>query len=114
MSWGDFKNLFLTHRHRLELRFIEDNNEDSYRYRYLVKATQKTSSFYKLIAWNEVFINLNKTQWNGQRTFERNRLFVGTKLNFESIDVEVGYLNQFIPRSQSDTSEHLFTTYIMF
>lgn len=82
-----------THRFRLEERFF--SNEFGLRARYFI-AVQKplgnkniTNNGTYFSAYNELFINLNKTP------FDRNRLYAGVGLGInESIRVETGYMIQ--------------------
>lgn len=106
----------LSHRARLEGRFLEGVSQDNAgRFRYLLRADQIQFSSWGLIVWDEVFINLNKTKWNGDNSFERNRFFIGLKKLFlESNHLEVGYLNQTVPRKTEDTSEHILALYLFF
>lgn len=100
-------SLKISHRARLEFRDLEDLNNDGYRFRYLLRFDHQK----KYILWNESFLNLNKTTWNGDRAFERNRLFLGLSFKDSLYNIEMGYLNQFVPRSV-DVTEHLFVVYL--
>lgn len=102
-------NLLL--RSRLELREIEENDDESLRYRLMLRTSTAINSNLDLVVWDEPFINLTKEQWTGNRAFDRNRLFVGLRKKFQNFSIETGYLNQFIPRD-SDISEHLFVFYV--
>lgn len=92
-----FKNKFgsnsLTHRFRLEERFF--SKDFGLRARYFI-ALQKplwnknsTRNITYFSAYNELFVNINKTQ------FDRNRLYAGIGFGKnESIRVETGYMLQ--------------------
>ena len=57
---------------------------------------------------NEAFVNLsNRDDLNG-KFFDQNRAYlaVGWRLN-PSTDIEIGYLNQWINRHQTDTVNHV-------
>jgi hypothetical protein len=114
-NYGNFAGFKLSHRARLEARFLEDIDEDGSRFRYLLRADQLNFKKYGLVLWNELFVNLNKTQWNGNDSMDRNRLFIGVKKKiFDSNRIEFGYLNQYVPRDSGDSSEHVLTLYLFF
>ncbi len=104
----------LTHRLRLEQRFIETNTDDvfSNRIRYFLRSVlplnpQSNTKFNNglfIALQNEVFINLqNKEKLNGH-TFDQNRAYLamGYRLN-PKMDIEVGYLNQAIKGQTNHT-----------
>lgn len=113
---GDFP---LTHRLRLEQRFIErasgdDVYSDRLRYfgRLLVSLNASGRSPFTqgnyLAVQNEVFLNMSgRGDLNGQ-LFDQNRAYValGRRLS-ATRDFEVGYLNQFIKGRRSDTLNHV-------
>lgn len=104
-QYGNFLNAKFSSRSRLEARFIEDDSDDAARFRYLLRMDKNT-----FIAWNEVFLNLTNDDWTGNRTFDRNRLFLGFKKEYADWRIEYGYLNQFVPRKK-DVMEHIATVY---
>ena len=63
------------------------------------------------MAWDEVFIHLNDTNWGADGGFDQNRLFLGFgwKRDLTSrCRVEAGYLNQHVNRSgRTDVANHL-------
>lgn len=95
----------LTHRFRLEQRFIGQLSEDvfSQRLRYFLRAQMPLkntdgapfSSGAFLALQNEVFLHLqNKDKLNGY-LFDQNRAYVALGYRFNpAIDLEAGYLNQ--------------------
>lgn len=113
---GDFP---LTHRLRLEQRFIErasggDVYSDRLRYfgRLLVPlkasgGTPFTQGNY-LAVQNEVFLNLTGRGDLNRQLLDQNRAYVafGRRLSAK-LDFEVGYLNQFINGRSSDTLNHV-------
>lgn len=99
-------NFQFSSRSRLEYRNLEDSDDNSLRLRLLLRADYKDYIF-----WNEIFMNLTKDEWTGDRSFERNRLFIGHKLSVFDSKVEFGYLNQYIPREESRISEHVLVLY---
>jgi hypothetical protein len=113
-----FKNIWQTNnisiRNRLEGRDIEDNKANSIRFRSQLRWARPINSLYDIVAWDEPFVNLTHERWTGDRFFERNRIFLGTRIKFEQISFEVGYMNQYTPRSTGNTSEHILTLYTFF
>jgi hypothetical protein len=69
-------------RSRMEFRMLEDSPDDSLRFRYQLRGQQALTPLLDLVVWDEPFINLTKDEWTGERTFERNRFFIGTHLPF--------------------------------
>jgi hypothetical protein len=101
-------------RSRLEYRNLEDNDDDSLRFRYLVRYLHGLKGSNSLLIWDEPFLNLTSDKWTGERSFDRNRFFIGLRFPVLGMDVEAGYLNQFIPRSNRDTMEHLALLYVYY
>jgi hypothetical protein len=120
------KSIFVSHRFRLEQRFISksvvQNNElrndgsvYANRFRYFFRNVlpfhqQKTFSKGMFAALqNEVFVNIgNKANVNG-KFFDQNRLYLalGYRLH-SSFDIETGYLNQYINgRNGAFTNNHV-------
>lgn len=101
-----WKGATLSHRLRLEQRFIERQTDDlfSQRFRYffrLVQPLQKQEGAFTKGVFaalqNELFFNLkNKEQLNGS-LFDQNRAYLAVGYRFsKAFDVEAGYLNQTI------------------
>ena len=97
-----------SHRVRLEFRDLEDNDDEAYRFRYLVRYSKE-----KLLIWNELFLNLKKTSWNGNKLTDRNRLFIGTHKKNEKFSYDIGYLNQFVDRGVKNY-QHQLVIYLFF
>lgn len=108
----------LQHRFRLEQRFVNSQgNQDKYfaqRLRYFARGIvpfKKDSVFAKgpfIGLQNEVFVNVqNKVRLNGQ-FFDQNRAYaaIGYRLN-KMIDLETGYLNQYINQAEGYTVNHV-------
>ncbi len=116
-SWKtSFKKFTFSSRARLEQRFREGVGSDTgWRFREFIKLTHPLGSdtpFY-LSTWDEVFLNINDTDWGADSGLDRNRIFVGIGWNPETVDyfkAEVGYLNQFIyNESGDDRMDHLLS-----
>jgi hypothetical protein len=59
-----------------------------------------------LIAWDEIFVRLNDTDWGGNAGFDQNRAFAGLGWTFNPhFRTELGYLNQYL-----DDATHRNTT----
>lgn len=118
LKYGQLSGFTFSHRARLESRYLEEvteSYETGSRFRYLLRAEQNQANTYNLVVWNEIFLNLNQTAWNGNQSTDRNRFFIGIKKNFlETNRFEIGYLNQFVPRESGDISEHIATVYLFF
>lgn len=111
------KSSFVTHRLRLEQRFIETATNDIFaqRFRYMVRLlkplTPYKDSFDKGIfvaLQDEVFLNIqNKDQLNNS-VFDQNRFYIaiGYRLS-KKIDLEGGYLNQYINNIGNNTSNRV-------
>lgn len=106
-------DLALSFRSRLEYRKLEDQIEESWRYRIQARAQVPLSPSLNFILWDEPFFNLSREKWTGDRTVERNRFFIGAGLPVWGNKIEFGYLNQFTPRKQ-DITEHLLIAYVLY
>lgn len=109
----------LVNRFRLEQRFIERNVDQifSQRIRYFARAVvpfqkQETPKFTKgtfIALQNEIFLNLQNKDLLNNKVFDQNRAYValGYRLS-EAIDLETGYLNQYIKGLSNTTNNHIF------
>ena len=110
-SW--FENNFSI-RNRLEIRDIENNESDSLRLRSQLRWSHPLIQKYNLVIWEEIFLNITNETWTGSRTFERNRAFLGTSIKLNELSFELGYMNQYVPRKELSTLEHILTFYLFF
>ncbi len=120
------KNLAVSHRFRLEQRFIAkmfvENNElkndgSAYanRFRYFFRNVlpfQKQPSFTKGVfaaLQNEVFVNIGNNENVNGKFFDQNRLYLAMGYRLcSSFDLEAGYLNQYISgRNKTFTNNHV-------
>ncbi len=95
----------LQSRTRLEQRDLETGDDLGHRIRQLVRVTRPLMSDPKLslIAWNELFVNFNDTDWGARSGFDQNRLFLGMGYSFSpKFRMEAGYLNQYIDTASVD------------
>jgi len=109
-SWGK-----LATRTRFEQRFLSNGDNVGWRYRQLLKYTHPIFSdrFY-LSLWDEVFININSTDWGANRGFGQNRFFAGIGVSIDPKNqyrFELGYLNQLINRkNNADQTNHIISS----
>ena len=114
-----FRGNPLTHRLRLEQRFIErvtGENVYSDRLRYFVrlqvplgkKAGQPFTRGKYLAVQNEVFLNVSgRRNLNGQ-LLDQNRAYLGFGQRLSAkADIEIGYLNQQVNGRSRDTQNHV-------
>lgn len=101
-------------RSRLEFRTLEDSDDDSLRFRYMLRIQNKIREGLDAVVWEEPFINLTHDAWTGSRTFERNRFFIGIRVPIFQMNWEFGYMNQYIPRKAQATMDHIATLYIFY
>jgi hypothetical protein len=109
----------LTHRFRLEQRFVEPQNGGdrlfSQRLRYFlrsvvpVKRGQSAFTSGPFVALqNELFFNIQHEENVNGKLFDQNRLLLAAGYRFSSrYDVELGYLNQFVNGRVNDTMNHI-------
>lgn len=102
-------SFFFNLRSRLEFRDIENDDANSVRYRLMVNTRKKVSATLSAVVWDEGFFNVSNETWTGDTTFERNRLFLGLRIDQSYGRWEVGYLNQYIPRQERNTQEHILS-----
>lgn len=107
-SFGTFSS-----RSRLEQRFMQIGSDVGWRYRQLFKMSLPLtfSPNFSLVATNEVFIDINKTDWKSVNGFDQNRAFAGIGYNFdEHIRTEIGYMNQYIYKATAqDFMSHIIS-----
>ncbi len=100
-------------RSRLEQRFVESADDTGLRFRQFVRGQKSLGPCSPLtfVVWDELFIDLNDTDWGQRSGFDQNRIFVGfgmKKHRASNWRVEVGYLNQVLNLSGPvDRSNHI-------
>lgn len=101
---GEFLGGQLTGRTRLEQRLRDGDDDVGLRLRQQFRfAYRFTDSSFGLVAWNEIFLGMNETDWGQPEGFDQNRLFAGISLQAQDrVRLEAGYLNQIVNRSARD------------
>ena len=97
----DISKVSLSHRYRLEQRFVEEDFKLRFRYflslKIPLKIKEKGTSPLYLSAYNEIFLNSKSS------IFDRNRVYGGLGYNLsENIKIELGYINQFFETNSRD------------
>jgi hypothetical protein len=113
-KWDEFNQYHFSLRSRLEARQIEDNPDFSLRTRFQLRLQKNINTDYSFVTWEEPWFNLTDDNWTGNRTFERNRAFLGMRFTSFALQPEIGYLHQFVPRHNRDTHEHILTLYLFY
>ncbi len=106
-------SIHLSTRIRLEHRILENIQAQSQRFRVLIRGDWNLDKEYKIVSWDEVFINTNDNTWVG-KTFDRNRLFIGARRTFENYNIEFGYLNQYVTNREDKQTQHILVGYFNF
>ena len=109
-----FGTTALSSRTRVEQRFVSTGTDVGWRVREFVKMARPLGSrrIWSAVVSDEYFVNVNDTNYGATAGPDRNRFFIGpgVKLN-SSLNVEVGYLNQYTFRKNGpDKNDHLFAT----
>ena len=115
-TWsGDAAPFTFALRSRLEERFLETGDDVGLRFRQLVRAQHNLSQapLLTLVAWDELFLNLNDTDWGAESGFDQNRAFIG--FGWKTAPdapwrTEIGYLNQTVNNAAApDRSNHILS-----
>jgi hypothetical protein len=99
---GDFT---LSTRQRLEERFPDVGHDVGLRSRHLFRVTHPLGFFKPLswALWDEVFFNLNETDYGAKTGLEQNRAFAGFGWKWSEVArSEFGYLHHFVQRPGGD------------
>jgi hypothetical protein len=111
-SWKDsfgWGNAFS--RSRFEHRFKSNGDDVGWRFREFLKLTHPLSSRFYASLWDEVFVDLNNTDWGADAGFRQNRFFAGLGAFVDAerhYRVEIGYLNQYEDKpSSTDNINHI-------
>ena len=102
-------------RSRLEQRIIELGSDTGLRFRQLVRGQRALRGCPRLtfVVWDELFINMNDTDWGARSGFDQNRLFVGfgyKRFSSSKWRTEIGYLNQAVNNvGPTNRSNHILS-----
>ena len=101
-----------TTRTRLEQRFLESGDDVGWRLRQFFRFDLPfENSPGRFVCWDELFFDLNATDWGADSGLRQNRLFVGLGWDLDRDGhwrTEVGYLNQYHHRSSvADEMNHV-------
>lgn len=108
------------HRSRFEQRWLETGDDVGLRWRQLARAQRVLSDCpqWSFVLWDEIFFNLNHTDWGARAGLDQNRAFIGLgykKCPDARVRTEVGYLNQFINRQGGlDGMNHILSVNFFF
>lgn len=107
----------VTSRSRLEQRFIPTGSDVGWRFRQLLKVSAPLTfaPSFSLVASDEYFVNINKTNWGADDGFDQNRAFAGIGFNFDkNTKTEVGYMNQYIRKAVGpDLMDHILSVNLL-
>ncbi|TKC13218.1 DUF2490 domain-containing protein [Pedobacter polaris] len=112
------KSSFITHRGRVEQRFIEQANGNDifaqrfrYFFRLMLPLQGKVGVFDKgafVALQNEVFLNIQNKELLNDSLFDQNRFYIAGGYRFsKKLDLEVGYLNQYSNGKTINTSNRV-------
>jgi hypothetical protein len=101
----------VTFRTMFESNFIK-GNDVRFRPRQMVRfmCPFEFEPRLSLIAWDEVFVRINSTEYGGKSGFDQNRAFIGAGWTFNSnFRFELGYMNQYLDDKthSTGTMQHL-------
>lgn len=107
--------LAITGRTRVEQRFRPDADGVGWRLRQQVRAQLPLGrgNPVRAVVWNETFIGLNTTAWDGHDGVDQVRTFIGASLPIaDGVTVEPGYLNQTVFRIGPERVNHILAANI--
>lgn len=103
------KKLRLVNRTRLEERWLEGTNKTAVRFRHLARVAYPIgkSQKWSLVAYDELFVNLNTVEHGPHGGFDQNRTFAGINRQInKQINAEAGYMNNLVNR-KNPTPNHI-------
>jgi Protein of unknown function (DUF2490) len=103
----------LSSRTRLEQRFHSAGSDTGWRFREMGKLMQPLGKkgIWLIAVYDEIFVNLNSTNFGAKSGTDRNRVFAGPGFNVgKPLRFELGYLNQYTFNNNGpDRVDHLFS-----
>lgn len=120
---GNLARLGLSHRYRLEQRWVKQPTTSDYTYlnraRYMLKATLPLAGTtlepkeFFLAAYDEVFVGFGKQV--RQNIFDQNRAYGAVGYRFSNTaSLELGYLHQLVQKANGIVFEHNHTLQVSF
>lgn len=108
---GEFAGGNFSGRTRLEQRFSDLGNDTGWRIRQFVRyARPFEDTNYSFIAWNELFVGFNDTDWGARAGYDQNRTFIGGGWQVvKNIRLEGGYLLNNINRDGPSVTNHVIS-----
>lgn len=109
----NFLDSTIAQRIRLEYRSRENNFNLPERFRYSLRIQKNLNYKFKTVIWDEIFLNLRQNNTLENDILDINRLFLGFRYPLkETFNIEFGYINQFAPRHEKNTVEHILALYL--
>ena len=102
-------------RTRFEQRFRNNSDNTGLRLRqfYKLSLPLDCENRWSWVVWDEMFFDLNETDWGQIGSFSQNRVFTGIGYNLNGLNkprLEVGYLNQLLRRpGDDDPTNHVLS-----
>jgi len=120
ITWSTrLDSLAIGSRTRLEQRLVDTGDDAGWRLRQFVKLTHPLPLHPRLglAGYDEVFFDLNDTDWGADTGFAQNRLFAGFTWRLDDagkVVAECGYLNQFIRNpTRADPMNHILSLHLV-
>jgi hypothetical protein len=116
---SSYKDLAWLSRTRIEQRHLSTEDQTAYRLRQQMRVSLPINRINNLhlLFWDEVFWNINDTQWAGDNGFNQNRLFTGLMFKYNDASrFEIVYLNQYINGTNGSSNQinHVLSSNIVF
>ena len=92
---------------------MNGGRETGLRLRQMLKANKplEANPNFSFILSDEMFLNLNDTDWGVRSGFDQNRLFLGAGYVFNpTVKLEAGYLNQYVNGARIDRMNHILSS----
>lgn len=112
LTWNAInkKNIQLITRTRFEERKATQFSQIAYRFRQRELLVFPTLFTAKLgpVFYDELFLNLNRTNWTNNNLFNQNRAFAGLRYTFnKAVNLDVGYLNRYLLTRSTPQDDHI-------
>lgn len=112
-NFDPIADIAITSRTRFEQRWLSNGDDVGYRLRQVLRLSKPIVSVPNLswVVSNEYFINTNDTDWGARSGFDQNRLFLGGAYKMKpTAKLYIGYLNQYVNRTNIDRLNHVLST----